>query len=302
VTRVAVVTNPVCDPGHRALHRVRTVCRERGWPAPLALDTTPERPGAAQAHAAAEVGVDLVVAVGGDGTVREVASALAGSPVELGLVARGTANLLARNLRLPLHSLTRGVGVALDGVARPLDLVTVRLHHGTGEPVETTCLVISGLGHDGATLAAVRPRLKRHLGWPAYLEPGLWRLRAPLLPLVVAVDDDPPQTLRAWTVLVGSCGRIPFGVQVLPGARPDDGMLGTAVVAPRRPAQWGWVVARTALRLRRDLPGLVSRPGRAVHLHSEAPLTAQVDGDLFPGVTGLVATVRPAALRVRRVR
>lgn len=300
MTRVAVVTNPVRDPRGRALRRVRAVCRERGWSAPLALTTTAVEPGLAQAREAVATGADLVVAVGGDGTVREVAAALAGTRIALGVVPSGTANLLARNLRLPLRSVDRAVDLAVDGAARPLDLVQVRLTRPAARPVVTTSLVICGLGHDGATIDAVRPGLKRVVGWPAYLEPGVWRLWAPLLPVSVTVDAGPRDRHDAWSVLVGSCGRIPFGIEVLPGARPDDGLLDVALVAPRHPGQWVTVALATVLHLRRDLPGLTSQTGRQVTVTSPVPLTAQVDGDPFTGVTVLEATVRPAALTVRR--
>ena len=300
MTRVAVVTNPVCDPDGRVLDRVRGVCRERGWGAPLALSTSVAEPGLAQAGEAVATGAGLVLAVGGDGTVREVAAALAGTDTTLGIVPCGTANLLARNLRLPLGSVDRAVAVAVDGRGGPLDLVQVRLTRPSAQPVETTSLVISGLGYDGATMAAVRPGLKRALGWPAYLEPGLWRLWAPLLPMTVAIDDGPEEAHDVWSVLVGSCGRIPLGIQVLPGARLDDGVLDTAFVAPRHTGQWLSVALKTVLHLRREMPGLTARPGRQVRVTSPLPLTAQVDGDPFTGVTALEATVRPAALRVRR--
>jgi len=57
----------------------------------------------AAANGAALDGVDIVVAVGGDGTVRGCAEGLAGTGVPLGIVPHGTANLLARSLGVPVH-------------------------------------------------------------------------------------------------------------------------------------------------------------------------------------------------------
>ena len=101
--RVAVVANPVRDPAGRVSAAVESACRSRGWPTPTIRTTTIEDPGAGQAGAAVAEGAELVV-VCGDGTVREAASALAGTGVAMGIVPRGTANLYARNLRLPLGS------------------------------------------------------------------------------------------------------------------------------------------------------------------------------------------------------
>ena len=93
------------------------MCREaaarHGWDADF-LVTEKAEAGVAAASGAALDGADLVVAVGGDGTVRGCAEGLAGTGVPLGIVPHGTANLLARTLRLPGHP-----RAALDGRARP---------------------------------------------------------------------------------------------------------------------------------------------------------------------------------------
>ncbi|MCE0487882.1 diacylglycerol/lipid kinase family protein [Ornithinimicrobium sediminis] len=302
MTRVAVVTNPVRDPRRRALRRVRAVCREHGWDEPLAWSTTPAEPGRAQTRQALAAGADVVVAVGGDGTVREAAEALADTGVPLAVVPLGTANLLARNLRIPLRSVDAAVSAALTGADRPLDLVAVRLTRAGAGEVSTTSLVVAGLGQDGATVAAVCPGLKRTVGWPAYLVPGLWRLGEPLVPVQVSLDGGPLRAHDVWSVLVGSCARIPLGIQVLPGARPDDGRLDVALLAPRHVGQWAPVVLKAVLGLRRDVPGHTSRTAVRVRVTSAVPLTAQVDGDPFAGVTALDAVVRPAALVVRTLR
>ena len=76
---------------------------------------------------------DLVVAIGGDGTVRAVCEELAGTGIPVGIVPAGTGNLLARNLGIPLYLRARRVDVALNGQDRAIDLVEV-----TGDKMEDT--------------------------------------------------------------------------------------------------------------------------------------------------------------------
>src|SRR5579863_9224612 len=80
----------------------RQEAKRHGWDAELRVTEKAEA-GVSAASGAALDGADLVVAVGGDGTVRGCAEGLAGTGVPLGIVPHGTANLLARSLGVPVH-------------------------------------------------------------------------------------------------------------------------------------------------------------------------------------------------------
>ncbi|MPV36061.1 diacylglycerol/lipid kinase family protein [Georgenia subflava] len=123
----AVILNPSKISDGEALRETFTrTAAEVGLPEPLWYETTVDDPGLGQAQEALRRGASVVVAAGGDGTVRAVAEALAGSGVPMGLVPLGTGNLLARNLELPLGSQRDMVTTALTGRNRAMDLGWLR--------------------------------------------------------------------------------------------------------------------------------------------------------------------------------
>ena len=193
--------------------RLARALRSAGYRGPVWLDTTVAEPGATQARLAVASGARLVVAVGGDGTVRAVAAGLAGTDVELGGGPLGTANLAARNLGLPVGDLDALIDIAVFFSARPTDLAWVRTTPcpnppetvplappgGWARPTlgsEHACLVVAGIGFDAALVAVTSPALKARIKWGAYALAALENLRTPRmelsLGLVGAPDDDGP--------------------------------------------------------------------------------------------------------------
>ena len=193
--------------------RLARALRSAGYRGPVWLDTTVAEPGATQARLAVASGARLVIAVGGDGTVRAVAAGLAGTDVELGVVPLGTANLAARNLGLPVGDIDALIAIAAFFSARPTDLAWVRTTPcpnppetcplappgGWARPTlgsEHACLVVAGIGFDAALVAVTSPALKARIKWGAYALAALENLRTPRmelsLGLVGAPDDDGP--------------------------------------------------------------------------------------------------------------
>jgi diacylglycerol kinase family enzyme len=243
-------------------------------------------------------GAELVVVCGGDGTVREAASALAGTGVAMGIVPRGTANLYARNLRLPLGSVEGSLDVALDGEPHDADLGRARWGRRDGQVAEGAFVVLAGIGHDARTVELVRPALKKHTQWVAYFIPALVTLGASLLPMTISRDGGPPEQRSLWCLLAGNVGRIPLGIEVLPGARVDDGLLHLAAVAPTRVVGWVPIALKGLLHWRRHVPGLAYTTVTSVRVDTESPLTIHVDGDEHGGVVWLEATIESQVLRV----
>ena len=100
--------------------------REAGYAGPVWLETSVSETGTMQARLALAAGARLVVAVGGDGTVRSVAAGVAGTSAQMGIIPLGTANLAARNLGIPVGDPRAAARGAARGVELPADLAWVR--------------------------------------------------------------------------------------------------------------------------------------------------------------------------------
>ena len=143
-----VVVNPSKP---RATTAVRSLLedelREAGYAGPVWLETSVSEPGMMQARLALAAGARLVVAAGGDGTVRSVAAGLAGTGAQMGIVPLGTANLAARNLGVPVGDPRAAARAVAHGVDLPADLAWVRTEHWSDPDVDSG----SGTLTDGAS-------------------------------------------------------------------------------------------------------------------------------------------------------
>ena len=238
-------------------------------------------------------GATLLVAAGGDGTVRTVCGEASGTGVPVGLIPSGTSNLLARNLRLPLQD-----GPAMDAImagrSRLLDLATV-----SGDDLETDSFVVmAGIGLDGAIMAEVPRRLKKVLGLSAYVVTGARHLLDRAVPVAVTIDGGEILHRDARTVIVGNVGSVQV-LNLLPDARPDDGLLNVIIVAPRRNRALPRVFWRIVRRSRVSDDEIVYRTARTVRIEAAEDMPRQLDGDAVAPGRRLEITVRPGVLRVR---
>lgn len=293
----AVVINPgkVDDPEHLQAQITR-VCVELGWASPLWFTTTVEDPGEGQARAALDAGAAVVLACGGDGTMRHVAQALAGSGTALGLLPTGTANLLARNFGIARGDVARATRIALSGTNRAIDVGRLTIDD---QPEEQVFLVMAGMGFDAAIMAGAPHQLKARLGPLAYFVAGARALNAPRAKITLVVDGQPVLQCHARTVVVGNCGKLLTGLVLMPAAKPDDGLLDVVTIGPRGIIGWLAVTARVLTR-RRDGHRIVQhRQGHTIMITSDSPQQAQLDGDPMGEVQILRMRVDPGSLLVR---
>jgi diacylglycerol kinase (ATP) len=316
--RAAVIFNPTKG-GVRELRDAVAHAEDLlGFAPSIWIETAEDDPGKGMALAALEAGVDVVIAAGGDGTVRSVAAALRGTGVPVGLVPLGTGNLFARNLDIPVNDPSDAVVLAFSGLDRAVDVLVAEITRPDGTLETHTSLVMAGIGIDAAMIANTNPDLKKRVGWLAYVDAGL-RAIPVSKPFRVVHRTDAGRLYRSRvsSILVANLGYLPGNIQLIPDAEIDDGRLDVVVLQPRNALGWlliwrkvTWenrVLRKSALgRQYLDLTGgkrrqeIVYSRGRAVDIEIEAdPEEFEIDGDQFGTIVSARFRVDPAALIVR---
>jgi diacylglycerol kinase family enzyme len=286
-----------------------------GWQKSLWFETTEEDPGIGQARQAIEQGADVVMAAGGDGTVRAVAEALRGTGVPLGLLPSGTGNLLARNLDLTLDDMEHAVTTAFTGRDRPIDVGTVEAERADGSRQTNTFLVMAGVGLDAQMVANTNAELKKKVGWLAYVDAIARSLKGSnRLRMRFSVDGSPIRAMTAHTVLVGNCGSLPGNILLLPEAAVDDGIFDVVALRPKGLIGWVqiWVkivwengvlrrsaVGRKLMSLTKEVRTLRYIKGERFVARLSRPEEYELDGDSFGKAVALRAMVDHLGLVVK---
>ena len=253
------------------------------------VETTEEDPGPGQTAAAVDDGADIVVACGGDGTVRACLAPLANTATALGIVPLGTGNLLAANLGIE-PGLRAGGGVG-RGPKRQIDLGRVN-----GEAFA----VMAGSGFDALMIRDASDTLKARIGTAAYVLSGAKNLRADLVHTTVEVDGERWFEGRTAMVLVGNFGAVSRGIEIFPDAEPDDGKLDLAVMSASTLREWASIAWRLVRRKpqRFDLARRVQGSNIVVE-HDEAR-PYELDGEDREPTRRLEFTIEPGALIIHQ--
>ncbi|MEP6480394.1 MAG: diacylglycerol kinase family protein [Rhodoglobus sp.] len=313
--RAAVVYNPLKVDLKKLKKSVAAAQQLAGWASTLWFETSAEDAGQGVTASALRRGATVVIAAGGDGTVRAVAEALRDSRAALALVPSGTGNLLARNLDIPLTNLDASVGAAFAGDERTIDLGIVEISRANGETEEHAFLVMAGLGLDAKMIKNTNSKLKKAVGWLAYID-GIARSVPELKPLRLSyrLNNGATKSMSVHTIIVGNCGMLPGGLLLMPDAKPDDGMLDIAALRPRGPFGWAKVwrkvawengvlrksaIGRKIIDLSKDVRDVTYLKGRSLHMTVETPQEFQLDGDEFGEAKSVHAWVDAGALTVK---
>mgnify|MGYP002614380745 FL=1 len=309
----AFIVNPSKPQAEARRLHIQRFCEAKGLNRIRFYDTQLDKDGRVCALEALEDGADVVIAVGGDGTVRTVANAVSGTGHALGIIPIGTGNLFARNMGVPVDDIDAALTVATSHGSRLVDMGRLTLLDHPEDDHGHAFLIIAGIGFDAAMIDDTNPELKANISWLAYFVGGVKNLFAPKFrgTLTVTSADGSTHTIKNLdfrTVMAGNCGQIPM-FSLMPAASYDDGLLDFEIIDTTG-GILGWanlfgdVVHQTIIGKPEQNPlstnsTIEQVQGVSAEITLEKPAKAQVDGDMLPETRHIRFSVDHRALIVR---
>jgi len=223
--KVVIIANPIAG-GGRTYHKISRYVRQ--WKHPdwvVEIRTTKESNQAGRmALELLEDPPDLLAICGGDGTINEVASSFPSPPFPIAVLPAGTANVIARELRLPLNPV-KALEIGLKRSIRKVDLGEL------GPGVRQRFVFVAGIGFDAYVSANVNPSLKARLGMGAYALAILRCLHTySFREFLVKVDS---RSFTATSCIVANAKSYGGGLLLSPQADMQDGLLDILILQER---------------------------------------------------------------------
>lgn len=231
---------------------------------------------------------DVVVAVGGDGTVNEILNGMVGTKARLAIVPAGTVNVLALELRIPFHT-ERACAVIAEGHTKVMDL---------GRANKRYFILMMGAGIDALTIRNLDPKAKQRFHELAFVSTGLrLGLSSPPRPFIVRTNEEEH---RATFLVAGNSryygGR--FGLTT--EADPTDGLLDILMFKGTTSVGLGvfWLGVPYRLHLRnKDVTYLRSAEATVLPIDEDLPVWYQTDGELAGSLPASL-NIEPQAIEV----
>jgi diacylglycerol kinase (ATP) len=292
--RTAVIINPISgtggrpDAARRRAEQASALLAARGVEAEIFIT---ERGGHARelATAVLDRGTSLVIAWGGDGTVNEVASALAFRSATMAVIPSGSGNGLARELTLPLA--TEGAfATAIDGHPRVIDC---------GELDGRLFFNVAGLGLDARVAHAFAAHGLVRRGFRRYLEVAARELFTYTPDDHTIVADGRVTHSRALIIALANARQYGNGALIAPHARVDDGKLDVVIIDHRPVWQTLMQVPKLFNGRIGAIGGVSMTTAATVEITSSRQAVYHVDGEPFLGGVRLQARAHAGALRVQ---
>lgn len=287
--RVSIVYNPISgkNRGESAARETARILERNGF-GECSLFESQGDDHLEQLGERASLDSDVIVAVGGDGTLNRVVNGMRNRTVPVGLVPCGTGNAVAQEFRVG-RTPAEAARTITNGHIRTIDAIRVG---------GVLSLMMVGAGIEGDVDARMHKRRDGHYMsiWsylPMFVS-SLVRWRAPRMDIYV--DG---RLVADWAdeVIVANIAHHGGPFTVAPGAKPDDGLLDVWVFQCGRPDAIVRMLLAVMFRMHRDSRCVKRYSARRVTIDSPGPVPYHVDGDPG-GVTPLEATIEPKAFRL----
>ncbi|MCK4752464.1 MAG: YegS/Rv2252/BmrU family lipid kinase [Planctomycetes bacterium] len=304
---IAYIVNPKSGKGGSELinHQFKNYLAERGFTIRVSLTASLEDACELATDAAVDCDCAMVVVVGGDGTVREVARGLEGSDKPLLIVPCGTENLLANELGFD-EKLKTTISTFEAGCIKPLDL---------GRANDGCFTSIASFGFDGEVVKRVSEQRSGHIDHLDYFWP-IWRTFWDYKFDAMKVEVDGEEIFNGrGLVFVGNISRYAVGLQILHRADFGDGLLDVCIYKCSSRSHLVKHAVMTILKQHTFGKDIIYRQGKDITISSEAAdLRSEIDGDPGPSLPVNIKVIpqavncfvpedaKPAGIRTRIIR
>ncbi len=251
------------------------------------------------ARQAAEGGAGLLVVVGGDGALNEVANGLTGlaEPPALGLLPRGTGGDFARTFGIP-NDVARAARIAADGDTLAIDLGRITYRAWDGHEAEAVFANVASAGMSGA-IAQRANRTSKAMGAKASY---LWATLAVFsgwsaVEMRLTVDGE-SRSGKMFDVVVANGRYFGGGMKMCPDAMPADGLLDVVTIGDVTKRDLVMTMPKIYRGTHLPHPRAEALRGRVVTLETDEPVPVELDGEQ-PGTSPVRFEVLPGALRLR---
>ncbi|MGZ8687401.1 MAG: diacylglycerol/lipid kinase family protein [Gaiellaceae bacterium] len=260
-----------------------------------------ERPGhlGELAREQALAGVELLVVVGGDGSVNEVANGLAGltRTPEIAIVPRGTGWDFVRTFGIP-NDVDAALRIAVEGDVRTIDVGRVTYRAWGGGEAESVFANVASAGMSGAIAQRANETTKALGGKASYLWATLavfagWSAVRTHLTVDAEIRDG-----RMFDVIVANGKFLGGGMKMCPDAEPDDGLLDVLTIGDVTKRDLVVTMPKIYRGTHLPHPKAEALRGRVVTIETDEPVPVELDGEQ-PGTTPARFEVLAAALRLR---
>jgi YegS/Rv2252/BmrU family lipid kinase len=275
--KVTLISNP--KTGRYGSRRIRPIqelasqLESAGIAVDLKLTAGPGDATNLAARAARNGSSDVIVA-GGDGTINEAIQGLAGTDARLGILPRGTANVLARELGLPIDD-QEAIAIAAQGKSRKIYL-GLAINETTNE--QRHFILMAGIGLDASVVKRVQPSLKKRIGKGAFWLSGFSHLATwNPQPFTLEINGD---NYTATFATIGKAARYGGDLAITPGARLDKPEFEVCIIQTSSRMRYLRLLSQ-AMRsgMPRDKPEVCFVTATTVKAHGDAAV--QIDGELL---------------------